>query len=130
MIEQPPSSSVPPPGAPADSVAGRFAASMLDPGDATEVASPVARASERSLSSTLLPVVGLYFLTVASIYAGMRILQSDERGRGIGILLALSGLAFALISFSSGVSSLGIALMSINAFVLWVLFASSPARSR
>jgi hypothetical protein len=169
------SGSVPPPVTAANSVASQFAASLAEPGEAAKAVKPITSAPDRSLSSILVPLVGLYFLAIglfgvvqlierlpqvtstphtsgpghssstswsvaapafgvwwvvlallalAGVYAGWRILQSDERGRGVGILLGLGGVGFSVYALSRGASTAAVALLAVNAFVLWVLLAS------
>jgi hypothetical protein len=167
------SGSVPPPVNAANPVAGRYAASLMESGDVQDQA-PASRDTGRSLSQSLTPLAGLYFLArgligivlliqslphvtsnpyqgtngepstgwtvssgfglwwmiaagvaLASLYASWKILKSDERGRGVGVLLALIGIAFALVSLSKGTSAAGLGLLAVNAFVLWILMASS-----
>ena len=178
--------SVPPPSA--ESMSKRFSATLVDQGQTTGVPSPAVDTSSRrregqSLASTLVPVVGIYFLirgalgalgliqslsyvsaasqsqqsthpatgvsswnwasagfglwwiiaaafAAASVYAGMRILQSDDRGWGVGVLLALIGLAFALFGLSVAASGFGVSMIAVNGFVLWVLLTSKAPRTR
>jgi hypothetical protein len=68
--------------------------------------------------------------TAASLYAGMRILQSDDRGWGVGILLALIGIAVALIGLTVSASGLSISMIAVDGFVLWVLLTSKSRRAR
>jgi hypothetical protein len=68
-------------------------------------------------------------ISLASLYAGAKILKSDERGRGIGILICLAGLGLGLLGLSQGASGDSLAWLGGYAFVLWVLVASSfPSR--
>lgn len=69
-------------------------------------------------------LIGAVFIAV-SFYAGWRILQRDERGRGIGILLALLGLFYGLVSLAAAPSPLTLALMAIDASIIWVLWTST-----
>jgi hypothetical protein len=63
-------------------------------------------------------VVGLV-VAILSIAAGWRVLHEDERGRSLGLVLAVVGLILALFSLLGT----GVLVMSVlmNAFVIFVL---------
>jgi hypothetical protein len=69
-------------------------------------------------------------LCLASLYAGARILKSDERGRGIGVLVCLASLGLAAVGLSHQSSTGQIVWLGANAFVLWLLVASSFPQRR
>jgi hypothetical protein len=55
-----------------------------------------------------------------SIYAGWLILNQQERGRSLGLILAIIGLVFALIALLQGGGVLILSLVA-DAFVIFVL---------
>ncbi len=68
-------------------------------------------------------------IALAALYAGFRILSSDPRGWGVGILLALAGVAGTFLEFSIGFTTLGLAMAAANLGILWILVASGgPGR--
>ena len=68
-------------------------------------------------------LIGAAF-AAASLYAAVRILQFDERGRSIGLLLAFIGLVYGLFLLSISVTGLTLGFMAADAFILWVLFTT------
>lgn len=67
-------------------------------------------------------VFGL-LVAMLSIAAGWRVLHEDERGRSLGLVLAVAGLILALFSLLGS----GVLVMSvlINAFVIFVLMTQA-----
>jgi hypothetical protein len=59
-------------------------------------------------------------LAVVSIFAGWWVINQEERGRSLGLVLAIVGLVLALFSLLMG-SGLLIVNLLINAFILFVL---------
>lgn len=62
-------------------------------------------------------------VAVISLYAGWLVLHEDERGRSLGLVLAVAGLILALFSLLGT----GVLVMSvlINAFVIFVLMTQA-----
>jgi hypothetical protein len=62
-------------------------------------------------------------VAVISLYAGWLVLHQDERGRSLGLVLAVAGLILALFSLLGT----GVLVMSvlINAFVIFVLMTQA-----
>jgi hypothetical protein len=79
-------------------------------------------ASGAGLLEVLYLVVALV-VAVISLYAGWLVLHQDERGRSLGLVLAVVGLILALFSLLGS----GVLLMSvlINAFVIFVLMTQA-----
>jgi uncharacterized membrane protein len=64
-------------------------------------------------------LVGLV-VAALSVYAGRLVLNQEDRGRSLGLVLAVVGLVLALFSLLLG-SGLLIVNLFINAFILYVL---------
>lgn len=64
-------------------------------------------------------LVGLV-VAALSVYAGWLVLNQEERGRSLGLVLAIVGLVLALFSLLMGSGVLIVNLL-INAFILFVL---------
>ena len=63
--------------------------------------------------------VGLV-VAVASVYAGRLVLHQEERGRSLGLVLAVVGVVLALLSLIQGGGVLIVTLV-VDAFVIFVL---------
>lgn len=79
----------------------------------------------RVLVSGAGPVEVLYLVVAVivallSVYAGWLVLHQDERGRSLGLVLAVIGLVLALLSLIQGSGVLIVTLL-IYAFVIFVL---------
>ena len=74
----------------------------------------------------VLEVIYLVFglvVAILSIAAGWRVVHEDERGRSLGLVLAVVGLILALFSlFGSGVLLMSVL---VNAFVIFVLMTQA-----
>jgi 4-amino-4-deoxy-L-arabinose transferase-like glycosyltransferase len=59
-------------------------------------------------------------VAVLSVYAGWLVLHQDERGRSLGLVLAVIGLVLALLSLIQG-SGVFIVPLAVDAFLIYVL---------